>query len=104
MELVILKALFARPMYGHSIARWIEQLTDGVVQVEAGSLYPALRRLETRGFVVGQQGVSSARRRVREYMITATGRAHLVAQAESWMVSSSAVQRVLVSERYQRPR
>lgn len=95
LGILILKALLAAPSHGYGIARWIEDTTDDVLRIEEGSLYPALRRLEDRGWVSSEWGLSENNRRARFYTITAAGRAHLRAEAAVWMRYSSAIVRVL---------
>jgi transcriptional regulator len=95
LGILILKALLAGPAHGYGIARWIEQTTDDVLRIEEGSLYPALRRLEDRGWVASEWGVSENNRRARFYTITTAGRAHLRAEAAVWMRYSGAIVRVL---------
>ena len=98
LGILILKSLGLGPAHGYAIARWIEDATDDVLRVEEGSLYPALRRLEDRGWVTSAWGVSENNRRARFYTITATGRRHLRAEATVWLRYSRAVTRVLRGE------
>ncbi len=77
------------------MARWIEATTDDVLSIEEGSLYPALRRLEDRGWVTSEWGLSENNRRARFYVITAEGRKHLRNEAAVWIRYSRAVTRVL---------
>ena len=93
--ILILKALLAGPTHGYGVARWIESATDDVLRLEEGSLYPALRRLEDRGWVTSEWGLSENNRRAKYYTITATGRAHLRAEATVWLRYSGAVTQVL---------
>jgi len=95
LGILILKALLSGAAHGYGIARWVEETTDDVLRIEEGSLYPALRRLEDRGFVKSEWGVSENNRRARYYTITAAGRAHLRAEAAVWMRYSGAVVQVL---------
>jgi len=95
LGIVILKALLSQSMHGYGIARWVEAMTDDVLRIEEGSLYPALRRLEDRGFVDAEWGISDHNRRAKFYVITRVGRAHLRAEATRWLSYSSAVTRVL---------
>ena len=73
LGLVVLKALLGGALHGYAIARWVEETTGDVLQVEEGSLYPALRRLEDRGFITAQWGLSENNRRARYYELTAGG-------------------------------
>jgi PadR family transcriptional regulator PadR len=95
LGILVLKALLAESTHGYGIARWIEQTTRDVLRIEEGSLYPALRRLEDRGLVVSEWGISDNNRRARYYRITADGRAHLRAEAEAWARYAGAVTSVL---------
>jgi PadR family transcriptional regulator PadR len=95
LQILILKALYAAPTHGYGIARWIEHTTDDVLRVEEGSLYPALRRLEDKGFVTSDWGLSENNRRAKFYALTTAGRAHLRTEAEAWAKYSRAVTRVL---------
>jgi len=95
LQVLILKALHAGPTHGYGVARWIEETTDDVLRVEEGSLYPALRRLEDKGFISSAWGLSENNRRARFYALTTAGRTHLQREAEAWMRSSGAVTRAL---------
>jgi transcriptional regulator len=95
LQILILKALLAESTHGYGIARWIEQTTDDVLRVEEGSLYPALRRLEDKGFITSDWGLSDNNRRARYYSLTAAGRAHLRKEAAAWMRFSHAMSRVM---------
>ena len=95
LAILILKALVPSVSHGYGIARWIESTTEDVLQIEEGSLYPALRRLEDRGWVRSEWGLSENNRRARFYSITAKGRAHLRAEAATWLRFSTAVTAVL---------
>ena len=95
LGILILKSLLLGPAHGYAVARWIEQLTGEVLSVGEGSLYPALRRLEDRGLVTSEWGLSENNRRARYYQITADGRKHLRNEAAVWLRYSQAVTRVL---------
>ena len=95
LSILILKALLAGPAHGYGVARWVEGATDDVLRIEEGSLYPALRRLEDRGWVDAEWGLSENNRRAKYYTLTAAGRAHLRAEAAVWMRYAGAVTRVL---------
>ena len=98
LAILILKTLLSGPTHGYGVARWIEATTGDVLRIEEGSLYPALRRVEDRGWVTSEWGLSENNRRARFYSITAAGRAHLRDEAASWMRYASAVTRVLRAE------
>ena len=95
LDLLILKALSWGPAHGYAVARWIEQLTGSVLQVGEGSLYPALHRLEERGWVASEWRVSEHNRRAKFYRLTAKGREQLRAEAAQWVDFVSAVGKVL---------
>ncbi len=95
LGILILKALLAGSQHGYGIARWVEGATDDVLRIEEGSLYPALRRLEDRGWVSSEWGLSENNRRARYYSITAAGRAHLRSEAAVWVRYAAAVGQVL---------
>jgi transcriptional regulator len=95
LGIVILKSLLPGAAHGYAIARWVEDTTGDVLKIEEGSLYPALRRLEDRGFVTSEWGLSENNRRAKYYSITADGRKHLRNEAAVWIKYSQAVTRVL---------
>ena len=77
LDLLILKAVSWGPTHGYGVARWIEQATEDVLKIEEGSLYPALHRLQVRGWIEAEWGTSENNRRARFYTLTAKGRAQL---------------------------
>lgn len=95
LDLMILKTLSWGPSHGYGVARWIEQCTDDVLQVEEGSLYPALHRLEEQGLITAEWGVSDLNRRARFYRLTAAGRKQLQSSREYWSRFAAAVAKVL---------
>jgi PadR family transcriptional regulator PadR len=95
LAILILKALLAGPAHGYAVARWIEVTADDVLRIEEGSLYPALRRVEDAGWVTSEWGLSENNRRARFYTLTREGRAHLRAEASTWLRFAGAVTRVL---------
>jgi transcriptional regulator len=97
LGILVLKALLGGALHGYGIARWVEGMTDDVLRIEEGSLYPALRRLEDRGLVRSEWGLSENNRRARFYSVTPAGRAHLRAEAAQWLTFADAVARVLRS-------
>src|SRR5882672_9052043 len=84
LDMLILKALQNEPMHGFGISIRIRQMSDAVLQVEQGSLYPALYRLEDQGWIKAEWGVSDNNRRARFYSLTATGRKQLQSEELSW--------------------
>ena len=95
LAILILKALLVAPAHGYGVARWIEATTGDVLRIEEGSLYPALRRLEDKGWVTSEWGLSENNRRAKYYTVTAAGRAHLRSEAAVWLRYAGAVTRVL---------
>ena len=98
LGILILKCLLLSDAHGYAVARWIEETTGDVLRIEEGSLYPALRRLEDRGWVTSEWGTSENNRRARFYSITTAGRKHLRNEATVWLRYSQAVTRVLKAE------
>jgi transcriptional regulator len=98
LGILILKALAFREMHGYAIARWIQDTTGDVLQIEEGSLYPALRRLEDKGYVESHWGISDNNRRARFYAMTPEGERHLRTDATTWMRFAAAVMVVLQTE------
>ena len=95
LDMMILKTLVAAPAHGHTIAHAIEQSSDEVLQVEHGSLYPALHRLEDQGLIASFWGTSDNNRRAKYYRITTSGRKHLQDERGRWEALVLAVTRVL---------
>ncbi len=95
LDLLVLKTLSAGPMHGYRIAARIRELSDEVLRIEEGSLYPALYRLEQKGVIESEWGVSDQNRQARFYKLTRKGRREMDAEAESWDRLSTAVARVL---------
>ena len=95
LDLLILQTLVLGPAHGHTIAYAIEYRSDDVLQVEHGSLYPALHRLEDRGWIASYWGTSDNNRKARYYRLTRTGRKQLAQQTSRWETLARAVNRVL---------
>jgi PadR family transcriptional regulator, regulatory protein PadR len=95
LDVLILKTLAFGPAHGHTIARIIEQRSEDVLQVEHGSLYPALHRLEDRGWISSFWGTSENNRRARYYRVTPQGRAQLAQQTSRWVEIARAINRIL---------
>lgn len=95
LDLLILKTLALGPAHGHTIAHAIEHRSEDVLQVEHGSLYPALHRLEDRGWISSFWGTSENNRRARYYRLTPKGRAQLAEQTSRWDEIVRAVNRIL---------
>ena len=97
LETLILKTLAGGRRHGYGIARAIEDATDGIVDVEEGSLYPALYRMERRELVEAEWGVSELGRRAKFYRMTARGRRQLTSQTAEWMRFAGAISKVLLA-------
>jgi transcriptional regulator len=95
LDLVILKALSWGPRHGYAVAEWIERATDATVLVEEGTLYPALHRLERRGWVDTEWGISANNRRAKFYRLTPSGRAQLRRETPTWLRHAEAIARAL---------
>jgi PadR family transcriptional regulator PadR len=95
LDLLILRTLLFGPAHGHAIAKHIQQSSEDVLQVETGSLYPALHRLEAQGWVSAEWATSDKGKRAKYYRLTATGRKRLVAEQSRWDQLSHAIGRVL---------
>ena len=95
LELLILKTLSREQMHGYGIAQRIHGAVDDLLKVEDGSLYPALYRMEERGWIASEWGLSENNRRAKFYKLTKTGRRQLAAQSVNWERISQAVMRVL---------
>jgi transcriptional regulator len=99
LELLILKALSWSDTHGYGIARWIERATDDALEVEEGSLYPALRRMAAKGLIESEWGRSENNRRARFYRLTAQGRRALGEKTRDWDRTTRAVARALAAPR-----
>ena len=95
LDLMVLKTLSWGPAHGYGIARWIEQCTEDVLQVEEGSLYPALYKLEENGLIVADWGTTEHNRRAKFYRLTTAGKKQLRASHDYWARFAKAVTQVL---------
>jgi PadR family transcriptional regulator, regulatory protein PadR len=95
LDLLILKTVALEPLHGWAISERLQQISQDVVQVQQGSLYPALHRLERRGWLRAKWGVSDNNRKAKYYELTAAGRKQLAAEANSWRKLAGAVATVL---------
>jgi PadR family transcriptional regulator PadR len=95
LDLLILRTLAAGPMHGWSISERIQQISEEVLQVNQGSLYPALHRLEHRGWINAEWKTSELGRRARFYRLTASGRKQLELERENWARLTAAIGRIL---------
>ena len=91
LEMLILKALVRGPMHGYAVAEWIQQTSQQVLKVEEGALYPALHRLELRGVLKAEWGLSDNNRRAKFYRLTAEGKKRLSTESQRWTRLSAAV-------------
>jgi PadR family transcriptional regulator PadR len=97
LDTLVLKSLSGAPRHGYAIARALEESTEGIVIVEDGSLYPALYRMERKGLVEAEWGISELGRRAKLYRLTPRGRRQLVAQTAEWQRFAAAISRVLLT-------
>jgi transcriptional regulator len=100
LDLMILKALSWGPAHGYGVLKWIRSTTQDTLQVEDGALYPALHRLEARGWIEAEWGVSENNRRARYYALTVEGRRQLRRELTTWSRFSDALEKIVnASER-----
>jgi PadR family transcriptional regulator, regulatory protein PadR len=95
LDLLILRTLQTGPMHGWAISERIQQISRDVLQVNQGSLYPALHRLEHQGWIKAESGISDLGRRARFYQLTARGRKQLELETDDWLRLTAAIGRVL---------
>ncbi len=95
LDLLILRTLQAGAMHGWAISERIQQISQDVLQVNQGSLYPALHRLEQQGWIKAEWGISELGRRARFYRLTAAGRKQLEVESDNWARLSIAIERIL---------
>ena len=98
LDLLLLKTLSWGPMHGLGVVRWIETVTRQRLQVEEGALYPALHRLEEKGWLEAEWGTTDTGRRAKYYQLTPAGRRQLGAELSKWSRYSEAVRLVLTAE------
>ena len=98
LDALILKTLSWGPRHGYAIARWLEETTGEALQIEEGSLYPALYRMERKGWIEAEWGVSENNRKAKIYRLTRKGREHLRAETRKWIECSAAVSHVLLAD------
>jgi PadR family transcriptional regulator len=97
LDMLILRTLRGGAMHGYAIVRHIQETSDGLLQVEEGSLYPALHRMERRGWIEAEWGLSETKRKAKYYGLTNSGRAQLKAKTKIWQSLVSAIAGVLGS-------
>ena len=101
LDLLVLRTLIFGPQHGQGIAKAIQQQSDDVLLVDHGSLYPALQRLEERGWISAAWGVSSNNRRARFYKLTAAGRRQVTSGTTQWRRFAGAIARILGPETHE---
>src|SRR5688500_11485067 len=97
LELLVLKTLSWAPRHGYAIASFLEEISGDMLQIEEGSLYPALYRMERRGWISADWGVSELNRRVKVYRLTERGKQQLRAETAKWNMFSGVVAKVLAN-------
>ena len=95
LHMLILKTLALEPLHGYGIGVRLDQISKGVFQVNAGSLFPALRRLERDGLIIGEWRVTENNRKAKYYALTSPGRAKLKRETRDWEVQATAIARIL---------
>ena len=95
LDLLVLKTLTWGPRHGYAIARWLEEATENTIQLEEGSLYPALYRMERKGWIEAEWGTSELGRKAKFYRITTLGRRHLRSETAEWSKLARAIALVL---------
>lgn len=98
LDLLILKTLSWGPMHGLAVLRWIEQTTHERLQIEEGALYPALHRMERKGWLDAEWGFTENNRKAKYYRLTAAGRKRLAAEVSKWSRYTEAMQLVLSAQ------
>ena len=95
LDLLILKTLTAGPMHGFAIARWIRETTNDALQLEEGTLYPALYRMERKGWIASRWRQTENKRKARYYSLTASGKKQLRLESKGWLDMSKAIGRIM---------
>ena len=95
-DMLVLKALSLGPMHGYGIGQRIQQLAEDMLKVEEGTLYPALYRIEERGWIKSEWGMSDNNRKARFYQLTRAGRRHLTSEEKHWEHLSMAISKILI--------
>lgn len=97
LDALVLKALAWEPMHGFEITTWLESRSGGAIGVQDSALYQSLHRLEERGYVAGEWGITANNQRARYYRLTRAGRTHLAAETAQWVRYAEAVTAILTS-------
>ena len=95
LDVLVLKSLSWGSMHGYAVMRWIRETTDDALQVEEGALYPALHRMEERGWLVAEWGLSENKRRAKYYALTTLGRNQLQISSSRWTTFAESVAKIL---------
>jgi PadR family transcriptional regulator, regulatory protein PadR len=95
LDMMVMRTMLNGPINGYEIAKSIERLSESVLEVDHGSLYPALHRLERNGLITGQWEISSTNRKARFYRLTAAGRKRLTLERSKWEQMAAAITRVM---------
>jgi PadR family transcriptional regulator, regulatory protein PadR len=95
LDMLILKTVALQPLHGYGVGLRIEQISKGVFRINAGSLFPALRRLERQGLIKGEWRATENNRHAKYYMLTEEGRKKLKTEAREWQTQSGAIARIL---------
>lgn len=95
LDMLVLRTLATGPLHGYAVLRRIQQLSEDALQVEEGSLYPALHRMERHGWIESEWGPSENNRRARFYKLTRSGRRQLEVETSSWAALSTAISKVM---------
>jgi transcriptional regulator len=95
LHMLVLKTLTHGPAHGYAIAAWIQRTTDDALRLEEGTLYPALYRMERKGWITSEWGVSENNRRARYYKLTGAGRRQLAAESRTWAGLTEAIAKVM---------
>jgi len=98
VDVLILHALSGEPKHGYAVSEWIQSVTDGTLLVEEGTLYPALHRLEGRGWIAAEWALSENNRKAKFYRLTRTGRTRLERERATWRQYSDAVTKALATK------
>jgi transcriptional regulator len=97
LDVLILRALTFGPQHGYAVSQWIRERTDDALLVEEGALYPALYRMESKGWIEAEWGASDNNRRAKFYALTTAGRRHLKEELDTWQRYTEAVARILTA-------
>jgi len=97
LDVIVLKTLSWQPMHGFGIARWIQRVTDDVLQVEEGSLYPSLYRMENKGWVKAEWRTTENNRQAKYYRLTAAGKRQLAQSESTWEAFAEAMGKIMAA-------